>query len=141
LRYRDLVVYDRSPNVRMLRLSVFGCLLIGFFITVAALQSFGGALLSARSPECLLALCLVWVLVALGLTAFGAAAPEPQHPIAGGLRSFACTLAGAALGAAIGHTLTSVDGSAIAFASLGLSILVALLSLSVDRRAWLLHWR
>jgi hypothetical protein len=79
LRYRDLVVYDRSPNVRMLRLSVFGCLLIGFFITVAALQSFGGALLSARSPECLLALCLVWVLVALGLTAFGAAAPEPQH--------------------------------------------------------------
>jgi hypothetical protein len=127
--------------MRMLRLSVFGCLLIGFFITVVALQSFGGALLSARWPEFLLALCAVSVLVALGLTAFDADAPEPPHPIAGGLRSFACTLAGAALGAAIGRTLTSVDGSAIPFASLGLSILVALLSLSVDRRAWLLHWR
>lgn len=123
----------------MLRLSVIGCLLIGFVMTVAALQSFGGALLSARWPEFLLALCVVSVLVALGLTAFDADAPEPPHPIAGGLRSFACTLAGAALGAAIGRTLSGVDGSGVAFASLGLAVPVALLSVSVDRRAWLLH--
>jgi hypothetical protein len=120
-----------------IRLSVVAWLLLGFAVTLAAMRVQGGPLLSQHVFAFLLMLAAAAGLAALGSTGWEGEVAGGARPVAGGLRTFACMFVGAGFAGAAGRGLTGEDGSGLGFACLAIGIAVALLSISVDRRAWL----
>ncbi len=111
-----------------IRMPVVVALLVGFIIVLALAAAKGATLFSASPFAILFAIAVIAALLSLGLTAWD----EAGGAIASGGRTFACVLTGAALA---GFLLT--DGDGFAASCLALALPVALLSASLDRRAWL----
>lgn len=124
----------RAPTIRM---SVVVSVLSGFVFALAALKTQGGALLSAHVYAFLLVLAALAALASLGSTAWDGAGEHEARPVAAGLRTFGCIFIGAGLAGALGRGITGEDGSGLGFACLAIGLVTALLSASVDRRAWL----
>jgi hypothetical protein len=111
-----------------IRMPVVTAVLIGFVIVLALAAAQGPALLGASPFAVLFAVAVIALLLGLGLTAWD----EEANAVASGGRTFACVLAGAAIGAFL-----LADGAGFAASCLALAVPVALLSASLDRRAWL----
>ncbi len=111
-----------------IRMPVVVALLAGFIIVLAVSAAQGSALFAASPFAVLFAITVIAVLLSLGLTAWD----DAGSAIASGGRTFACVLIGAAFAGFV-----VADGGAFAASSLALALPVALLSASLDRRAWL----
>jgi hypothetical protein len=117
-----------------IRMSVVVALLIGF-VTVLALAAAQGSTLFGAAPFAnLVALVAIAVLLSFGLTAWDGEDGNVPNAFASGGRTFACVLGGAALGA-----MAVDEGAAVAGSCLALAVPVGLLSVSLDRRAWLVN--
>jgi hypothetical protein len=116
-----------------IRMPVVVGLLAGFVITLAVAGGFGASMLAARPFSVLFALVALAVLLSIGLTAWDTEGVE-THPVASGCRTFSCVLTGAALAA-----IVFVGGGGVAGACLALALPAGLLSMSLDRRAWLAY--
>ncbi len=115
----------RPATVRM---PVVAALLAGFIVVLAVTAARGTSLLAASPFAMLFAIALIALLLSFGLTAWD----EHASAVASGCRTFACVLTGAALAA-----LLVAEGAGFAGSYFALAVPVALLSASIDRRAWL----
>jgi hypothetical protein len=124
-------------KTRSVRLLVFVSMLLGFAFTLGALRVQGAALLAQHVYAFLLVIAGLAAAASLGFVAWEEGGEHGVRPVAGGLRTFACIFLGAGFAAALGRGITGEDGSGLSFTCLAIGIVVALLSDSVDRRAWL----